>query len=199
MIDAQDAQELPSIDVIIPTLGRKVFIWCTLDLAAQSHLPVHVILIDKTCSDSISELEYLQEKNWPFVVKHTYTSNGCLQCPKSSFRSSGKRVGISWGWWQTVLDNIWFWMPKCNSMVRSFITTAYLQQWNSNIQYHSSMYFGSGNSFSCTILKKHSIWQGTRIWLWRGYWFGLQLRNSGCDIIYFPSLKSRISKAPSRF
>jgi hypothetical protein len=26
MIDAQDAQELPSIDVIIPTLGRKVFI-----------------------------------------------------------------------------------------------------------------------------------------------------------------------------
>jgi hypothetical protein len=45
MIDAQDAQELPSIDVIIPTLGGVYDV--LLDLAAQSHLPVHVILIDK--------------------------------------------------------------------------------------------------------------------------------------------------------
>jgi GT2 family glycosyltransferase len=38
-----------SIDVIIPTIGRKQYLYAVLqDLAQQTHLPVNVIIVEQT-------------------------------------------------------------------------------------------------------------------------------------------------------
>lgn len=64
-----------TIDVIIPTIGRKEYLYDVLeDLSQQTHLPVNVIIVEQNPQEnSVSELDYLQNETWPFVIKHTFT------------------------------------------------------------------------------------------------------------------------------
>ncbi|QZK89639.1 glycosyltransferase family 2 protein [Flavobacterium sp. CHNK8] len=201
---AQDAQELPSIDVIIPTLGRKVYLYdVLLDLAAQSHLPVHVIVIEQNpVLDSISELEYLQEKHWPFVIKHIFTHqtgacnarNLALDLVESDWVFLGdddNRFG------QHLIRDV---LQNATKYGLEAITTAYLQQGETQIfnTIHQSGIFGSGNSFvAAPSLKNIRFDKALEFGYGEDTDFGLQLRNSGCDIIYFPSLRITHLKAPS--
>jgi len=63
-----------SIDVIIPTIGRKSYLYDVLkDLANQTFLPKHVIIIEQNPDEgSKSDLDYLQKQSWPFQIKHTF-------------------------------------------------------------------------------------------------------------------------------
>ena len=65
----------PTIDVIIPTIGRKDYLYDVLkDLAQQTHLPINVIIVEQNPQeDSVSELDYIHNEIWPFVIKHTFT------------------------------------------------------------------------------------------------------------------------------
>ncbi len=60
---------LKDIDVLIPTIGRKPFLYDVLkDLSKQTILPKNVIIIEQNpLAGSTSELDYLQDKNWPFA------------------------------------------------------------------------------------------------------------------------------------
>ena len=64
-----------TLDVIIPTIGRKAYLYDVLhDLKKQTILPKNVIIIEQNPSpDSLSELEYLTTESWPFAIKHTFT------------------------------------------------------------------------------------------------------------------------------
>ncbi|TJY32907.1 glycosyltransferase family 2 protein [Pontimicrobium aquaticum] len=63
-----------SIDVIIPSIGRKQYLYDVLkDLANQTLLPKSVIIIEQNPDEgSVSELDYLKNQSWPFQIKHTF-------------------------------------------------------------------------------------------------------------------------------
>lgn len=62
------------IDVIIPTIGRKQYLYDVLkDLSNQTLLPKNVIIIEQNPDlGSKSELDYLQNQSWPFDIKHSF-------------------------------------------------------------------------------------------------------------------------------
>jgi glycosyltransferase involved in cell wall biosynthesis len=64
-----------SIDVIIPTIGRKAYLYDVLkDLAKQTFLPKQVIIVEQHGdTNSSSELDYLTTETWPFKINLTFT------------------------------------------------------------------------------------------------------------------------------
>lgn len=63
-----------SVDVLIPTIGRKQTLFDVLkDLSKQSILPKRVIIVEQNpLEGSVSELDYLSD-NWPFSIIHEFT------------------------------------------------------------------------------------------------------------------------------
>ena len=66
--------ENDTIDVLIPTLGRKKFLKDVLDdLCEQTHLPTSVIIIEQHPDENVeSELDYIHSQEWPFEIKHRF-------------------------------------------------------------------------------------------------------------------------------
>ncbi len=67
--------EKGTIDILIPTIGRKPYLLDVLhNLASQTHLPVNVIIVEQNpVAESTSELDYIDNVNWPFKIKHHFT------------------------------------------------------------------------------------------------------------------------------
>jgi len=67
--------EKGTIDVLIPTIGRKEYLLDVLqNLASQTYLPTNVIIIEQNPSEnSSSELDYVENNEWPFRIKHYFT------------------------------------------------------------------------------------------------------------------------------
>lgn len=67
--------EKGTIDVLIPTIGRKQYLFEVLNnLAIQTYLPANVIIIEQNpLEDSVSELDFIQNNIWPFTIKHHFT------------------------------------------------------------------------------------------------------------------------------
>lgn len=63
-----------TIDVIIPTIGRKAYLYDVLkDLSRQTLLPVNVIIIEQNPdSESKTDLDYIENQIWPFKIKHKF-------------------------------------------------------------------------------------------------------------------------------
>ncbi|WP_406684218.1 glycosyltransferase family 2 protein [Seonamhaeicola sp. MEBiC1930] len=63
-----------SIDVIIPTIGRKTYLYDVLrDLSHQTIKPKNVIIIEQNPDKGTeSELSYLYDESWPFKIKHEF-------------------------------------------------------------------------------------------------------------------------------
>ncbi|CAN1541946.1 Glyco_tranf_GTA_type domain containing protein [Flavobacteriaceae bacterium] len=184
-----------TIDVIIPTIGRKKYLYDVLqDLAKQTHLPTNVIIVEQNPQkDSVSELDYLLSEKWPFAIKHTFTHqagacnarNLALSQVESEwvfmadddiridfdFIEKGFAVATSFG-----IDAITFGCYEANYQKTSKLN--YNMQWSS---------FGSG----CSIVKINEI-ENLRYnkALEFGYGedtdYGLQLRNKGKDIVFAP-------------
>lgn len=74
IVTSKSISTINSVDVIIPTIGRKQYLYDVLkDLANQTLLPKNVIIIEQNPDiGSKSELDYLQTKSWPFQIKHTF-------------------------------------------------------------------------------------------------------------------------------
>ncbi|HEX8269178.1 MAG TPA: glycosyltransferase [Flavobacterium sp.] len=68
---SKDLQFEKTIDVVIPTLGRKKYLHdVLLDIAQQSVLPRNVIIIEQNPDpESTTELDYLNHE-WPFSITH---------------------------------------------------------------------------------------------------------------------------------
>lgn len=192
-----------TMDVIIPTIGRKLFLYDVLkDLALQTHLPKNVIIVEQNpLAESLSELDYLQNESWPFTIKHTFTH----QAGACNARNLAlKQVESEWVFLndddnrfdanliEKTFDNIKKYGEKS-------VTTSYLQR-NEKKNYltiNQSGIFGSGNSFVKTEMLNQVSFDGA---LEFGYGedtdFGLQLRNLGVDVIYFPNPEILHLKAP---
>lgn len=192
-----------TIDVIIPTIGRKKYLYDVLkDLAQQTHLPVNVIIVEQNPQEnSVSELDYLQNETWPFVIKHTFT-NQAGACNARNLALS--QVESEWVFLNDddnrfesdLIEKVLINIKKYGIRV---ISTSYLQlneEQNFNIITQSGI-FGSGNSFLKTeLLKKVTFNRSFEFGYGEDTDFGFQLRNAGADIICFPEIRILHLKAP---
>lgn len=192
-----------TIDVIIPTIGRKEYLYDVLqDLAGQTHLPEKVIIVEQNpIEDSVSELDYLQNEKWPFFIKHIFTHQaGACNARNLAMEQvenewvflADDDIRFQTNFFQKVVDRV----GKYGVTV---FTTSCLQP-NEIQQYktiHQSGIFGSGNSFvKSECLKSVSFDKALEFGYGEDTDFGLQLRNQGFDIVYFPDLKITHLKAP---
>ncbi|RZJ55845.1 MAG: glycosyltransferase [Flavobacterium sp.] len=195
--------DFQSIDVIIPTIGRKEHLHNILkDLSQQTILPQNIIIVEQNpVSESTSELDYLTSENWPFAIKHTFTHKAGA-CNARNIALS--QIESEWVFFAD--DDI---RIKNDFIKRAFesisvyqnkaVTFSCLQkdekavnkivrQWNT---------FGSGCSIvNSKIVKNLSFDMKYEFGFGEDSDFGMQIRNHGCDVLYFPNPEILHLKAP---
>ncbi|CAM4044177.1 glycosyltransferase family 2 protein [Flavobacterium antarcticum] len=192
-----------TIDVIIPTIGRKQYLHdVLLDLKAQLHLPVRVIIVEQNpLLDSVSELDYIENENWPFEIKHIFTHragacnarNLALEEVKSKwFFLNDDDNRFESTLIRDALQYLLHYKFKC-------ITTFYPQKkekMKSSLLNQSAI-FGSGNAFlDARCLNDVQFSNALEFGYGEDSDFGMQLRNVGIDVIYVPKLVIVHLKAP---
>lgn len=192
-----------SLDVIIPTMGRSQHVIQVIkDLSAQSLLPKKLIIVEQNPDKgSVSELDDLNNYEWPFEIKHFFIhKTGACNARNIALRNvtsdwvffcdDDNRIG------KDVIQKALLEMKRLGA---DMISTAY-RQMNEPLVFKDIKQwgtFGAGNSIvasSCIEgITFSSIFE-------HGYGedkdFGMQLRNAGCDIIYHPEIEILHLKAP---
>ncbi|MCL9809076.1 glycosyltransferase family 2 protein [Flavobacterium luminosum] len=195
--------EQETIDVIIPTIGRKTYLRDVLkDLSVQTHLPKNVIIVEQNPQEgSVSELDYLESESWPFSIRHIFThQTGACQA---------RNRALEW------VESKWcFLNDDDNRFDSNLLKNAILNLRQLEVQaiityypvksevqkyFHISQttIFGSGNAFvNSNVLKFIRFNLKLEFGYGEDTEFGLQLRNKGVDVIYIPDLKILHLKAP---
>ena len=184
-----------SIDVIIPTIGRKTYLHDFLkDLSQQTLLPVHVIIVEQNPDlNSTSELDYLKNEKWLFTIKHIFTHvTGACNARNLALAE----VKSEWIFMadDDIRTNKFFLSQAFKVLENDGVEQVTFGCYEANypdskkekqkIQWDS---FGSG----CSIVKfKNSRTAFYNVSFEYGYGedsdYGAQLRNLGFDIIYAP-------------
>jgi GT2 family glycosyltransferase len=182
-----------TIDVIIPTIGRKNYLHDVLkDLAKQTHLPVNVIIVEQNPeAGSISELDYLQKEAWPFNIKHTFIhqAGACNARNLALSQVESEWVFLNDDDNRLDCDLIEKTFAKITEYGTTVVSNSYLKlnEIKTNNCINQAAIFGSGNSFLKTdLLNKVSFNMGLEFGYGEDSDFGMQLRNLGTDVIYFP-------------
>ena len=185
-----------NIDVIIPTIGRPGFLHDVLkDLSVQSHLPEKVIIVEQNPDlEAESELKFIQTEKWPFqIIHHLVHKTGVCNARNIALEEvtsdfvflADDDIRVT----KDLLEKVLTEMAKlgldavnmnCKQPGEETVFSK-MKQWGS---------FGAGTSIVKSKFAKNcrflSVFEG-------GYGedadFGIQLRNTGCDIIYHPELQ----------
>ncbi len=198
-----DDNTVTDYDVLIPTIGRKKYLYDFLsDLNMQTILPKNVIIIEQNpLQNASSELNYINDEKWNFNIKHIFTN----QTGACNARNIGIEKAESF--WTFLADddisinaefseNVFKKLALTNTNVAT--TNCHLLNEKQNffkiIQWQT---FGSGCSFvKTTELKKCQFLKSFEFGFGEDADFGMQLRNLGNDVLYFPSPKILHHKAP---
>ncbi|WP_115461507.1 glycosyltransferase family 2 protein [Winogradskyella aurantiaca] len=192
-----------SIDVIIPTLGRKNFLYDVLkDLSNQSLLPHRVIIVEQNANlYSESELDFLTEEEWPFTVVHHFIhqTGACNARNLALQEVSSEYVYLADDDNRFSADLLEKAIIEMNKLGTKVLNMSYLQKGEVEtartwLQWHT---FGAG----CSIIRSELLKEVTFDMAFEhGYGedadFGMQLRNIGKDVIYSPNLHVLHLKAP---
>ncbi len=192
-----------AVDVIIPTIGRKTFLYDVLqDLSAQTLKPKRVILVEQNpLADSSTELDYLTQESWPFEIIHRFIhqTGAC----------NARNIALSLvqnDWVFLADDDIRFqpdFLEKASREISKtggkVFTLSCLQKGDIPKQTNRLQWktFGSG----CSIVHRDAL-QGLKFDMRfeNGFGedtdFGMQLRNKGYDILYLPQPEILHLKAP---
>jgi len=192
-----------TIDVVIPTIGRKKYLKDTLDdLAKQSICPVNVIIVEQNAETaSVSELDYITNENWPFTIKHIFTH----QCGACNARNLAlNQITSEWVFFadddirmepefmQTAFQNIIDFGAEA-------VSVACCQK-GEKPKHHTILqpvFFSSGCSLvRSEKLKGLEFSMGYEFGFGEDSDFGMQLRNIGCDVLYLPKPQILHLKAP---
>ena len=182
-----------TIDVIIPTIGRKKPLYDFLkDLSQQTHLPKRVIIVEQNqVENSISELDYLETENWPFEIHHRFINQSGACNARNIAMASIKSSWVFLADDDIRVENnfIFETFSQIEKIGADAVTLrchlknekkifSNIFQWNS---------FGSGCSFvKYENLKTLKFNLDYEFGFGEDTDFGMQLRNSGCDILYLP-------------
>ncbi|MBF4465640.1 glycosyltransferase family 2 protein [Flavobacterium sp. LC2016-12] len=195
--------EKGTVDVIIPTIGRKEYLHDVLkDLSKQSHLPKKVIIVEQNPSlESTSELDYITNQSWPFIIKHTFThqAGACNARNLALAEVDSEWVFLNDDDNRFEADLIAKTLNNCLKFGSKVASNAYLKVHEikkTNIVCQAP-FFGSGNSFIASVLlEKVSFRMGFEFGYGEDSDFGMQLRNSGADVLYFPNPEITHLSAP---
>jgi|WetSurMetagenome_2_1015567.scaffolds.fasta_scaffold68920_2 GT2 family glycosyltransferase len=203
--DNLDLQKVTSsIDVIIPTIGRKKYLYDILnDLNQQTFFPQNVIIVEQNPnSDSVSELDYLTGQKWNFKIKHTFTHTAGA-CNARNIAID--QVESEWAFLAD--DDIRIdkdFLNQCMQEIASSSMNAYTiankqpeeKLIGSNLKQFET--FGSGCSLvNGNILKKAKFDLRFEYGYGEDADFGMKIRNLGYDVIYLPKPMAIHLKAPS--
>ena len=193
-----------SVDVVIPTIGRKKYLYDVLqDFTKQTVLPKKIIIVEQhPDKEKTSELDYLQNQDWPFEIKHIFTHTlGVCNARNVALDEATSE------WIYMADDDIRFdshfienIFERISQYGNEVMTSACPQKNEPTTLHHIIQWatFGTGNSFvKRSVLGNHVRFNMA---LEFGYGedkdFGMQLRNQGADIIYLPEPKILHLKAP---
>lgn len=192
-----------TIDVIIPTIGRKPYLYDVLcDLRSQTHLPKKVIIVEQNpLPGSISELDYLTIESWPFEIKSIFThqAGACNARNLALAEVTSEWVFLADDdnrFENTLIETIFFQIKKYGHQA---ITAAYPQinETHYSKKAMQSLSFGAGNSFiKSKLLNRIRFNRGYEFGYGEDSDFGMQLRNQGIDILYVPEPQIIHLKAP---
>lgn len=185
---------IETIDVIIPTIGRKQYLHDVLkDLSVQSHLPENVIIVEQnTNTESVSELDYLENESWPFKIKHTFThqAGACNARNLALAQVQSKWVFLNDDDNRFGVDLIAETLKECKKYGATVINNSYLKknEKKESDTVNQAPIFGSGNCFMASeLLNNVSFRMGFEFGYAEDTDFGMQLRNLGTDVLYFPN------------
>lgn len=192
-----------TIDVIIPTIGRKKYLYDVLkDLAAQTHLPKSVIIVEQNpIEGSVSELDYLTNETWPFRIKHIFThqAGACHARNLALEQVESEWVFLADDDIRIEKDFNTKMLEVINEIGVEVVSVCCIQKeekpkFKTVFQWAS---FGSGCSFvKGEVIKKCKFNLGYEFGYGEDVDFGMQLRNLGHDIVYLPEPQILHLKAP---
>jgi GT2 family glycosyltransferase len=191
------------IDVLIPTIGRKEPLYNFLkNLSEQTIVPKKIIIIEQNpIVNAVSELDYLVNESWPFQIKHQliYQLGAC-----NARNLALKEITSDWVFFAD--DDIEIksdFLEKCLENAKKykqqvFSLSCLLRQekksFKTSFQWVS---FGSGASFAnVNAIKNLKFDSKYEFGFGEDADFGMQIRNNGNDIIYFPTPEIIHLKAP---
>jgi glycosyltransferase involved in cell wall biosynthesis len=192
-----------AIDVIIPTIGRKQYLYDVLKyLSEQTLLPKKVIIIEQNPDvNSKTELDYIEKESWPFKINHVFTHqtgacnarNIALGNVESDFVFfADDDIAFKSNTLQDAVSNMA--TNFINAMTVSCLRPEDKLVYSNNFQWNS---FGSGCSFVVqSALKDLKFNMAFEHGFGEDADYGMQLRNKGVDVVYNPSIKLVHLKAP---
>jgi glycosyltransferase involved in cell wall biosynthesis len=195
--------DIGTIDVLIPTIGRKEYLLNVLkNLADQTYLPTNVIIIEQNPNEeSVSELSDLEKNSWPFQIKHRFTHQAGV--------CNARNIGLSLIESEfcfladddIVLDNY-----LLENVMRSFQSTGnevllvscHLPSQNVSIQQPKQFpIFGAGHAFvKSSCLKGLEFDVAFEFGFGEDGDFGMQLLRRGFDILLISTCDIIHLKAP---
>ncbi len=197
------SSEEETIDVVIPTIGRKKYLYDVLkDLSKQTHLPKNVIIVEQNPEEnSTSELDYLQTETWPFQIKHVFThqTGACMARNKALELVESKWVFLADDDIRVLSNTLEQVIERLLNEQMRVATVACLKE-NEKVTFQKVIQwntFGSGCSvLESSILKKVFFHIGFEFGFGEDADFGMQLRNLGLDVLYIPTPIITHLKAP---
>lgn len=192
-----------TVDVIIPTIGRKKYLYDVLkDFSTQTLLPQKIIIVEQNpLAGSSSELDYLTNEKWPFEIQHIFThqAGACNARNLALNETQSEWVFLADDdnrFESNVLTDVFVTIEKYGAEV---VTTAYPQK--KETKKHSKVIqwptFGAGNSFvRRDLLDTVRFNPALEFGYGEDVDFGMQLRNQGIDILFFPEPSILHLKAP---
>jgi GT2 family glycosyltransferase len=205
-IKAQSSRKVvdkATVDVIIPTIGRKNYLYDVLkDFSKQTLLPKKIVIVEQNPeAESTSELDYLTNEKWPFEIQHIFTNQAgaCNARNLALNETQSEWVFLADDdnrFEATLVSDIF---SKIEQYGNEVVTTSYpqkkeIKKYTKVVQWPT---FGAGNSFVrrdvLTDVKFNKAFEF-------GYGedgdFGMQLRNLGQDVLYLPEPEILHLKAP---
>jgi len=200
-----DADEDDTVDVLIPTLGRKECLKDVLDdLTHQTHLPDRVIIVEQHPDENAeSGLDYIYNEKWPFEIKHYFIH----QLGACNARNIGLQE-LQSKWMFAADDDIRL-EPNMLKETLSFIKTikvgavsiaTYLPTQSIQSLSSTPYMFDSFASGASLINQKYCRNITFDMAYEFGYGedtaYGCELRKRGCEVVYYPKNPILHLKAP---
>ncbi len=192
-----------TIDVIIPTIGRSAYLYDVLkDFAEQVKLPRTIIIVEQNpLEDSTTELGYITTEKWPFDIQHIFThQSGACNARNLALNQTQSE-------WVFLADDDNRFNPnllvdifkRIQQYGSSVVTVSYPQK--NEIKRNTKVIqwptFGAGNSIvRRDLLEKVKFNMALEFGYGEDGDFGMQLRNTGTDVLYLPEPEILHLKAP---
>ena len=192
-----------SVDIIIPTIGRKRYLYDVLkDFSNQTLLPNKIVIVEQNPErGSTTELDYLTNEKWTFEIQHLFThqAGACNARNLALDQTQSEWVFLADDdnrFEASLVSDIF---SKIAQYGNEVVTTSYpqkneIKKYTKVIQWPT---FGAGNSFvRKDLLDQVRFNPAFEFGYGEDGDFGMQLRNLGQDVLYLPEPEILHLKAP---